>query len=45
LDGNHKAQVVKELYESVRQQIKKRNHVYTTKANKGYKQVVFQPKD
>jgi hypothetical protein len=23
LDGNHKAQVVKELYESVRQQIKK----------------------
>jgi len=42
LDGNHKAQVVKTLHESVRQQIEKRNHVYATKANKGRKHVVFQ---
>jgi hypothetical protein len=32
LDGNHKAQVVKTLHESVQQQIEKRNHVYATKA-------------
>jgi len=36
-DGNRKAQVVKTLYESVRQQIEKRNCVYATKANKGCK--------
>ena len=42
LDGNHKAQVVKTLHESVRQQIEKRNRVYATKANKGRKHVVFQ---
>ena len=41
LDGNHKAQVVKALHESVRQYIEKRNHVYVTKANKGHKHVVF----
>ena len=35
LDSNRKAQVVKTLYESVRQQIEKRNRVYATKANKG----------
>jgi len=34
LDSNRKAQVVKTLYESVRQQIEKRNRVYATKANK-----------
>ena len=45
LDGNHKAQVMKTLYESVRQQIEKRNRVYATKANKGRKHVVFQPGD
>jgi len=45
LDGNRKAQVVKTLHESVRQQIEKRNHVYSTKANKGCKHVVFQPND
>ena len=45
LDGNHKAQVVKTLHESVRQQIEKRNRVYATKANKGRKHVVFQPDD
>jgi hypothetical protein len=45
LDGNCKAQVVKTLHESVRQQIEKRNRVYVTKANKGRKHVVFQPDD
>jgi len=45
LDGNCKAQVVKTLHESVRQQIEKRNRVYATKANKGRKHVVFQPGD
>jgi membrane carboxypeptidase/penicillin-binding protein PbpC len=43
LDGNHKAQVVKTLHESVQQEIEKRNRVYSTKANKGRKHVVFQP--
>jgi hypothetical protein len=45
LDGNNKAQVVKTLHESVRQQSEKRNHVYVIKANKGRKHVVFQPGD
>jgi hypothetical protein len=45
LDGNRKAQVVKTLHESVRQQIEKRNCVYATKANKGGKHVVFKPGD
>ena len=45
LDGNRKAQVVKTLHESVRQQIEKRNLVYATKANKGRKHVVFQLND
>jgi hypothetical protein len=43
LDGNSKAQVVKTLHESVRQQIEKRNRVCATKANNGRKHVVFQP--
>jgi hypothetical protein len=45
LDGNRKAQVVKTLHESVRQQIEKRNRGYAIKANKGCKHVVFQPGD
>ena len=45
LDGNRKAQVVKTLHQSVRQQIEKRKRVYATKANKGRKHVVFQPDD
>jgi len=45
LDGNHKAQVVKTLHESMRKQIKKRNRVYATKANKGHTHVIFQPND
>ena len=36
-DGNYKAQVVKTLHESVRQQIEKRNRVYATEAKKGCK--------
>jgi hypothetical protein len=36
---------VKTLHKSVWQQIEKRNNVYTTKANKGRKHVVFQPGD
>jgi len=43
LDDNRKAQVVKTLYKSVRQQIEKRNCVYATKANKRRKYFVFQP--
>jgi hypothetical protein len=43
LDGNHKAQVVKTLHESVWQQIEMWNRIYVTKANKGRKHVVFQP--
>jgi len=42
LDSNRKAQVVKTLHESVRQQIEKRNCVYATKANKGRNHDVFQ---
>ncbi|KAL3567897.1 hypothetical protein D5086_030548 [Populus alba] len=42
LDGNHKAQVVKTLHEGVRQQIERRNRVYTTKANKGRKHDILE---
>jgi len=45
LDSNRKAQEVKTIHESVRQQIEKRNRVCATKANKGCKHVVFQPGD
>jgi len=45
LDHNCKAQVVKTLHESVRQQIEKRNRVYAIKDKKGRKHVVFQPDD
>jgi len=40
-----KAQMVKALYESVRQHIKKNNDQYASKANKRCKWVVFQPSD
>ena len=43
LDGHRKAETVKKLHESVRQQIVKRNERYASKANKGCKKVVFQP--
>jgi hypothetical protein len=35
LDGNKKAQVVKDLHTKIRQQIKKKNEQYTNKANRG----------
>ena len=44
LDENHKAQVVKTLHEFTITN-EKRNHMYANKANKGRKQVLFQPGD
>jgi hypothetical protein len=35
LDGNQKAQVVKDLHAKIRQQIEKKNEQYANKANKG----------
>ena len=35
LDGNKKAQVVKDLHVKIRQQIKKKNEQYANKVNKG----------
>jgi len=35
LDGNQKAQVVKNLHAKIRQQIEKKNEQYANKANKG----------
>jgi len=35
LDGNQKAQVVKDLYAKIQQQIEKKNEQYTNKANRG----------
>jgi hypothetical protein len=43
LDGNHKAQVVKDLHAKIRQQIEKKNEQYANKANKGQKLVRFEP--
>jgi hypothetical protein len=37
--------MVKKLHESVRQHIEKKNEQYATKANKGCKQVIFEPGD
>jgi hypothetical protein len=37
--------MVKKLYESVRQHIKMKNKLYATKANKGRRQVIFEPGD
>jgi len=34
-DGNQKAQVVKDLYAKIQQQIEKKNEQYTNKANRG----------
>jgi hypothetical protein len=41
LDSSKKAQMMKALYESVQQRIKKKNDQYATKANKGSKHVIF----
>jgi hypothetical protein len=43
LDDNRKAKVVKTLHGSVRQQIEKRNRVYTTKAIKDINMLSFGP--
>jgi hypothetical protein len=45
LDGQKKVEMVKKLHESVRQHIEKKNEQYATKANKGCKQVIFEPGD
>jgi len=45
LDGEKKAKIVRQLHEVVRLQIEKKNRLYTSKANKRHKQVVFQPAD
>jgi hypothetical protein len=41
LDGEKKAKMVRQLHEGVRLQIEKKNGLYTSKANKGRKLVVF----
>ncbi|XP_059428527.1 uncharacterized protein LOC132162290 [Corylus avellana] len=45
LDGEKKAEMVKKLHERVRQHIEKKNEQYATKANKGRRQVIFEPGD
>ena len=45
LDGQKKVEMVKKLHESVRKHIEKKNEQYVTKANKGRRQVLFEPGD
>ena len=45
LDGQKKAEIVKKPHESLQQHIEKKNEQYTTKANKGRRQVLFEPGD
>jgi hypothetical protein len=45
LDGQKKAELVKKLHESVRQHIEKKNEQYANKANKGRRQIIFEPGD
>jgi hypothetical protein len=45
LDGQKKAEMVKKLYESIRKHIEKKNEQYAAKANKGCRQVIFEPGD
>jgi hypothetical protein len=46
LDGQKKVEMVKKLHESVRQHIeKKKKEQYANKANKGRRQVIFEPGD
>ncbi|KAH9680244.1 hypothetical protein KPL71_026482 [Citrus sinensis] len=45
MDGKKKAEFFKQLHERTRQHIEKRTEQYVTQANKGRKQVVFQPGD
>ena len=45
LDGNQKAQVVKDLHAKLQQQIENKNEQYANKANRGRKLVRFEPDD
>uniref|UniRef100_A0A2N9HB58 Reverse transcriptase domain-containing protein n=1 Tax=Fagus sylvatica TaxID=28930 RepID=A0A2N9HB58_FAGSY len=45
LDGQKKAEMVQKLHASVRQHIEKKNEQYANKANKGRRQVIFEPGD
>jgi len=45
LNGNQKAQVVKDLHAKIRQQIEKKNEQYANKTNRGQKLVRFEPGD
>jgi hypothetical protein len=45
LNGNKKAQVVKDLHAKIRQQIEKKNEQYANKTNRGQKLVRFEPGD
>jgi hypothetical protein len=45
LDGQKKAEMVTKLHESVQQHIEKRTEQYANKANKGRRQVIFEPSD
>ncbi|KAH9792707.1 hypothetical protein KPL71_004239 [Citrus sinensis] len=45
MDGKKKAEFFKQLHERTRQHIEKRTEQYATQANKGRKQVIFQPGD
>ena len=45
MDGKKKAEFVKQLHERPQQHREKRTKQYATQANKGRKQVVFQPGD
>jgi hypothetical protein len=45
LDGEKKTKMVRQIQEKFQLQIKKRNILHISKANKGCKQVIFQPSD
>ncbi|XP_019455171.1 PREDICTED: uncharacterized protein LOC109356300 [Lupinus angustifolius] len=45
MDGWAKAEYVQKLHEQVKAQIEKRNASYAKQANKGRKQVIFEPED
>uniref|UniRef100_A0A2N9H6G3 Reverse transcriptase RNase H-like domain-containing protein n=1 Tax=Fagus sylvatica TaxID=28930 RepID=A0A2N9H6G3_FAGSY len=45
LDGQKKAEMVKKLHESVQQHIEKKTEQYANKANKGRREVIFEPSD
>uniref|UniRef100_A0A2N9J0J0 RNA-directed DNA polymerase n=1 Tax=Fagus sylvatica TaxID=28930 RepID=A0A2N9J0J0_FAGSY len=45
LDGQKMAEMVKKLHESVQQHMEKKTEQYANKANKGRRQVIFEPSD